>query len=307
MDILRSGYSQPVRGQGNDTFAIRWYPCAPGALNFPGPHAYGSLVWEGEYDQQFTGPGAFTRVQSWSPSHNPGYDGQCLPANLDWFRLGLPETLPPQPAAFCCALGTTGQGGAAGTGSGYDNVRVFQASLALQAERITYEGNLALSAAYSTPTTTFEGDVALSGEFQTPSITFAGSLALSGEFTAIQSVVTSCCPANATPLVLTATFGIGSGCSVLDGLVLTLTYDPVRLVWLSPLFGSGLDSPYQMFWQCLSLTNQWNGSIMGRITASWRELSIPTGTCSPYSWSCPFLGTINGPCVGVVTACTITG
>lgn len=49
MDFCRSGYTGSMRFVAGDSSIVRhvsWYRCAPTALPFPGPHAFGSQNWD---------------------------------------------------------------------------------------------------------------------------------------------------------------------------------------------------------------------------------------------------------------------
>ena len=92
MDVLRSYSVQQARllAGSDDTTPIRWYRCAPGALSFPGFHAFGSPVWEGDERQVTVGPGVNFYPLQWAPTKYPAPAGLHYHGELSWYQDGLP-------------------------------------------------------------------------------------------------------------------------------------------------------------------------------------------------------------------------
>ena len=115
MDELRSHHIGPalmVTGSG-EQFWVRWYPAAPGALAFPGLHAFGSMIWESNFAELHTGVGMqfptpgmaladpaggkrYTRYR-WRRKRYPAPPGQHFRGLAEWFRHGLPADQLAQP------------------------------------------------------------------------------------------------------------------------------------------------------------------------------------------------------------------
>lgn len=93
MDVLRSGYAVPMRlvRDSDDTISIRWYKCADGADVFPGPHAFGSSIWNGDDYDYSTGLGEASSQREWRRSvlttTPPGIEHH---GPDEWFRDGIP-------------------------------------------------------------------------------------------------------------------------------------------------------------------------------------------------------------------------
>ncbi len=93
MDCFRgSGYAVPIRWKegSDDTITIRWFRCEPDAKTFPGEHAFGSLIWEGDHRQEWQGPGEVTRDREYRRLKGTGAKGEHFAGEQDWFLTGVP-------------------------------------------------------------------------------------------------------------------------------------------------------------------------------------------------------------------------
>jgi hypothetical protein len=144
MDYLRRPYRVQARLiEGSDALTwIRWYFTAPDAKLFLQQQAYGSLVWETDWQDSTQGPGEANGQRKPWIGRNPGYTGQCEPPQPDWFRTGIPQGVlqGPPPRLQCCVPGIRGQGGV-GVGGGarfrqiaFDAVAALDARYALPIE-----------------------------------------------------------------------------------------------------------------------------------------------------------------------------
>jgi hypothetical protein len=119
MDDLRACYSTKFRvfidGQERIVPA-RWFFCAPGAKDFPVPHSFFSRVWDKPWEAYDDEPGESTIWKGLDRGINPGYPGQCVIGDLDWFASGqLPAGIDAPPAdsvpACCIPPHATAAGG----------------------------------------------------------------------------------------------------------------------------------------------------------------------------------------------------
>lgn len=128
MDYLRSGYRTRARLiQGSEaTGFIRWFKAQPGAKVFPHQHAFGSLVWEGDHQQHWEGPGETSRTRSWSKSAGPPLPGTHFHGAASWFLFGVPPSVlaTPAPVYQCDRAAQLPEGGGAGGGTGFGGVQV---------------------------------------------------------------------------------------------------------------------------------------------------------------------------------------
>lgn len=92
MDVIEGGARTAIRpyADSDDTIAIRWFKCAPGAKVFPHRHAFAAMYFEGDYNQDFQGPGLFNRDFENVKPTNPGYPGTHFEGDPRWFLHGIP-------------------------------------------------------------------------------------------------------------------------------------------------------------------------------------------------------------------------
>jgi microcystin-dependent protein len=91
MDYLRNGCVKAIRPfvGSSDTIAVRWFKAAPGALEFPEPHAFASSVWEELYGYE-PPIGELKPILSWAAKLGPSAPGRQFCGKLEWFQTGIP-------------------------------------------------------------------------------------------------------------------------------------------------------------------------------------------------------------------------
>jgi hypothetical protein len=92
MDVLRGGNTVPCRPWigSDDTIQVKWYPAAPDAQIFPGPHKFGSQYWDPDWFINFQGPGMvpvrfFGELKITTPATGQHFEGP-----IQWFQEGIP-------------------------------------------------------------------------------------------------------------------------------------------------------------------------------------------------------------------------
>lgn len=142
MDFIRSGAVTAIRpwAGSDDTIAIRWFRCAEGAKPFPHEHAFAGMYFEGNYNQEFQGPGLFNREFESVKSTNPGYAGTHFEGNPAWFLSGIPLAHRDDPPAVCADAFDIAEGGI-GIGEGDSNVfsgaKVTTAAFVVEEDAVT--------------------------------------------------------------------------------------------------------------------------------------------------------------------------
>lgn len=103
---VRTYYAQArIREDPDLVVTVRFYRAPPGALPFPGNHAFGSNVWEwGDWEAPRSGLGMldfnFRRQAADAPP--PGVTGRSTPTPLSWFLDGVPAgVVGPYPLGRC--------------------------------------------------------------------------------------------------------------------------------------------------------------------------------------------------------------
>jgi hypothetical protein len=103
MDWLPGGaYSRKAICFTDGTIArLLWYPCVPGALAFPFPHAFGSLC--SVQTNGFIPPpvGEIELDRRWLQDAQLAYGGQCYSGDPDWYVNGVPPAVLSQPPLLC--------------------------------------------------------------------------------------------------------------------------------------------------------------------------------------------------------------
>jgi hypothetical protein len=191
MDWLNVCYTSAARlvAGSDETFTIRWYPAAPGAKTFPGEHAFGSHVWIDPHNGPWEGPGEIDQVRSKVKGINPGFTGQCVPDNPEWFLAGMPPSVlaGPDPARVCCRRTVSPIGGPLCGGTAYFAIRekgqlVLDGSYTLSPAPLAFTGKLVLDGMAQGPV--FPGTLVLDGSYRMSDSTtaFTGTLVLDGSY-----------------------------------------------------------------------------------------------------------------------------
>jgi len=108
MDFLESHHLTPAEmGTSPGLVAdLRWYPCAPGALAFPEPHAFLNPVWEDTPERWRSGPGCYPFTE-WRQKAYPAPPGQHFHGPLEYFQTGIPpDAVPPDVLPADCGFGS---------------------------------------------------------------------------------------------------------------------------------------------------------------------------------------------------------
>jgi hypothetical protein len=104
MDFLHAGYLGAIKpwAGSDDTIAIRWYRCLPGAKPFPFPTAFASSVWDTFAGGEQTDIGEVQAFRIWRATNLPhAPPGQEFHGDPSWYLNGIPPEHRNDPPPNC--------------------------------------------------------------------------------------------------------------------------------------------------------------------------------------------------------------